>query len=295
MSPDIAIIFNCEIRNNGTAGYFHRAGKILEAEGACRIKHYMPRGELLRHDWYLYIDDGRDDLRWQPPHPCAYYAIDTHLGYGYRVWKARHFDRVFTAQKDAVEKMKRDGIEKVQWLPLACHPEAHLCAEELVAKGIDPKFLEQTTDVAFVGFLNEGDNGAGNNRIDYLERLYREFPNSWVTIGAFFEDMSIRYARSRIGFNVSIKNDLNMRVFEVMSTGTALLTDGTAAGISDLFTPHVHYIPYEGIEDMVKQCGDWLNRPEELKRIAAAGFTEVRAKHTYKHRMEAIMEVMSHA
>jgi spore maturation protein CgeB len=291
---DIAVIANCELRNNGTFSYCHRALKQLEEQGKCRVKHFQPRGTIPEFDFYIYIDDGRDELEWLPPHPCAYWAIDTHLGYGYRLWKARHFDRVFVAQKPAVADFKRDGIENVRWLPLACHPEAHPSKEELLARGASAELLEQRWDIAFVGYLADRYEESYNSRVDYLDALFTAFPNSRLATNRFFEEMAIRYIKARLGFNISIKRDLNMRVFEVMSTGCPLLTNMDVDGIGDLFVQGIHYFGYKGKAEMVDTAKEALSMNGERAEIGRNGLRCVRANHTYIHRMERIIEEMKH-
>ena len=288
---NIGVAANCELRNNGTFAYCHAALKGL---AGLDVQHFQPRGEVPKKDFWIYIDDGRDDLQWLPPHPCAYYAIDTHLGYGYRLWKARQFDRVFVAQKDAVGQMKRDGVENVAWLPLGCHPAAHISRQEFIDRGAPAEDLKQDWDVAFVGFLNDSREVGFNNRVDYLDRLFREFPNSWLSVNVFFEEMALRFVRARLGFNISIKRDLNMRVFEVMSTGTALLTNRNVEGIDDFFEEGVDYFGYESPEEMIEAAHAALADPDNLARVAASAFQKVRSKHTYADRMKVIVEEMAH-
>mgnify|MGYP001570702056 CR=1 FL=1 len=292
----IGLTWNSEIRDNGTAFYFRRAlERMVAGGGLAEVKHYQARGEVGKHDWYFYVDDGRDDLKWLPPHPCAYYAIDTHLGYGYRLWKARHFDRVFVAQKDAVAQMKHDGVPWVEWLPLACDPEHHATATELQAKGVPDSMLEREWDAAFVGFLRDDTHPAMNNRIEYLDTLFREIPKSWLSVNVFHEGMALRYVKSRVGFNVSVKRDLNMRVFEVMSTGTPLLTNRNVEGIEELFEDGVHYVGYEGPQEAVERAKWMLAHRDEANAIGRCGHAEVRARHTYRHRVETIAAEMEKA
>jgi len=149
---------------------------------------------------------------------------------------------------------------------------------------------EKKFDVCFVGFLGDRDEPGFKNRVKYLDILFHEIPNSWLSVNVFHEHMAYRYAQARIGFNVSIKNDLNMRVFEVMSTGTALLTNRDAIGWKELgFEEDVHFIGYEGIEEMVEKAQWALEHPMEREKIAKAGHAKVRAEHTYAHRMAALL------
>ena len=293
MEVDIGIIFDCTIRNNGTASYCIPALKSIPG---VTVTHYFPRGTLPKHDFYLYIDDGMDHISWLPPHPSAYWAIDTHLGYGYRVWKARQFDRAFVAQLPAVAGFTKDGVQKVQWLPLACHPEAHITRQQFIDRGaLSNNFdLTEEWDWAFVGFMQDSRVAGHNNRIDHLDALQRALPNCRIAVNRFFESMALVYIKSRLGFNVSIKRDLNMRVFEVMSTGVPLLTNRDVDGLGELFTEGSDFIGYKGIDEMVEIAGTSLKNEALRRSIAVSGLDKVRSAHTYQHRMRTIIKEMSH-
>jgi spore maturation protein CgeB len=130
-----------------------------------------------------------------------------------------------------------------------------------------------------------------NNRIDYLDALFRAYPKSWLSANVFFEPMAQRFVKARVGFNISIKRDLNMRVFEIMSTGTPLLTNRNVEGLEDLFTEGQDYFGYEGLDDL-QGAADKVMAKSDLERdlVASIALHKVRGKHTYKHRMQTIIE-----
>lgn len=291
----LATVYDASLRNNGTAVLCWDSIKRGLGFGE-ELNHYAPNGELPKEDLYLYIDDGRDDNSWVCPKPNAYYAIDTHLGYGYRRWKAEQYDWVFCAQQDGAVQMHKDGIKNVEWLPLACHPPSQPNLAEMLAHPSKDSFtdgrpLDKQFDLAFVGYMNEGAGENSNNRLDYLDILFKAFPESWMELGAFFEAMAVPFIRARLGFNISIKQDLNMRFFEIPSTGTCMLTNRNVYGWEDLgFEEGKHFIGYEGPEEMIEQAQWGLDHPTEREAIAAEAHEFVRANHTYAHRMKIILD-----
>lgn len=291
----IALIYNSEIRNNGTAVLCWDAAKRGLGLGE-NVARYEPRGTLPKHDFYLYVDDGRDGLEWECPHPNAYWAVDTHLGYEYRLKKAKGFDHVFCAQREGAEKMRRDLVLQAEWLPLACHPPANPNLSELMVHPDRDRLLSQGVDkahdVVFVGFINYATREGFNNRLDYLHVMCEKFPNFWLTTNCFFEDMAVRYIRGRVGMNVSIRNDLNMRFFEVLSTGTCLLTNRDVEGWDELgFVEGKDFVGYKGIGEMCEKIQWCLDNPLEREEIAKRGHEKVRAHHTYAHRIQKILDV----
>lgn len=301
----LTLVYESSIRNNGTAVLMWDAAKrgLGLGDKVQRLtRPILEQDEKLLEgsDLVLMIDDGRDDIPWTRPKvdcPVAYYAIDTHLGFPERLKKARECDYVFCAQKNGAERMAHEGIEKAYWVPLACHPTANPNFQELMAHAERDKWekmggLTKMHDIAFVGFINEGAGPGSHNRLDTLDALFREFPNSWITTNCFFEDMAYRFVRARVGANVSIRDDINMRFFEVMSTGTCLLSNTDVSGMDDIgFKAGEHFIGYDGTkEDMIKQARWALENPLEREKIAAAGHQLVRSHHTYVHRLIDIFD-----
>ena len=291
--PTLGLVYSAEIRNNGTPVLCWDSIKRTLGWGN-RMVRYTTNGTLPKHDFYIHIDDGRDDIDWACPHPNAYWAIDTHLGYEARLKKARGFDWVFCAQLPTVEKFKNDGIENVEWLPLACHPASQPNLQEMMAHPevakLAPRGLDVKWDLVFVGFINVAEGEGFNNRLGYLDQLWSAFPNSWLSTSMFFEDMAVRYLQGRVGFNVSIKNDLNMRVFEVMSVGVPLLTNRDVVGLAELgLIEDKHFVGYQGIAEAKEKTQWMLSHPEERESIAAVGHKEVREKHTYAQRMQYVI------
>jgi len=245
------------------------------------IDHIYPTGDLSMfgtYDLNIHVDWGEDGLTgllpYAPldtPHPMAYWASDTHLGYPYRLEMAKKADFVFCAQKAAVADMKRDGVANPIWLPHAVEPLAYPRQDKFT----------KNFDVCFIGHVNSV------NRENALDRLFSVFPN--FDYGqALFEKCAERIGNSKIGFNIAMKDDTNMRCFETMATGTMLLTD-RISNIEELFEDRKHLVLYDGLDDMVEKAKYYLAHDDEREKIAQAGYKEVMAKHTIQHRIDVIL------
>ena len=102
------------------------------------------------------------------------------------------------------------------------------------------------------------------------------------------------FSQSRIVFNNSVRNDLNMRVFEAMSTGSFLLTDLPAnSGQNELFVDGEDLAVYED-KAIVDKARHYLVREEEREHIARRGQTMVHKAHTYAHRCAELLQVCLH-
>lgn len=267
----VALIFDHKVRPDTTGVYCRRAlGQLVDVE------HFLPTdlARIPRHgfDLYLNIDDGLEYYLPADLKPCAWWAIDTHLNYQYCRDRARDFDFVFTAQRDAADRFIGEGLSDTCWLPLACDPEFH--RKHDVAKEFD---------TCFVGHVFDGP------RADLLRLLQQHFPNSFVG-QRFFDEMAQTYSSSRTVFNRSIRNDINMRVFEALACGSLLLTnDLTENGQDGLAQDGVHLATYGGPEELLDKLRFYLARENTREAIAAAGRAFALDRHTYQHRMAALL------
>ncbi len=209
------------------------------------------------------------------PIPTAAYFIDTHIHLEEHLEKAQHFDYVFIAQREYIPQFKKAGIEKIFWLPLGADPEIH------------GKFAkEKKYEIGFVGSI------AGNIRREILlNKLKNIFPLHYER--AFWTEMAEIMSASKIVFNNAVKNDLNMRVFEVMSIGSFLLTDLTTnSGQTELFENHVDLAIYK--DNFIEHTAQFYLENEELRElIAKRGQELILNAHKYSDRAEELFEVIS--
>lgn len=282
----------CSGRNDGNPLYVHSALKRRQEKGLLEVDHIIPQGDLKRfgeYDAHLWVDWGEDGLgnliHYQMencPKPNIYWASDTHIhdaSYRYRLETAKKFDKVFAAQTRGMQDFYKDGVD-AHWLPHAVEPLAY-CDPDT---GKPFVFGAKKYDVCFVGHINSG------NRIEALDRLFREFPNFFYGQRRF-NDAAEKYAESKICFNISMTDDLNMRTFEVMGAGGFLLTNWIPS-IEELFEDGKHLVLYRSEEEMVEKAKYYLEHDEERERIARAGYEEVMKKHTIDHRVDRILEAV---
>jgi len=213
--------------------------------------------------------------------------VDSHLGPYVRIQKARRADIVWCAQKPFVELLRRHGV-KATWLPLACEPQVHCTAAELAARE-NREPTGPDVDLAFVGHIQ---NPKESNRLEFLDGLFKAVPNSWYAYGHFHEDMSRVYHRARLGVNHAVRNDLNMRFFELASMGVPQLADARMVGLEELgFENLLHYEGYDGPQDAAEVARMALMPVNRDRVLAAAARAKalVRASHTYYHRLCTIL------
>jgi GT2 family glycosyltransferase len=226
-------------------------------------------------DLYLWIESvgGYFPLNLEAlPCPKACVLIDSHLNLDMHLEWAKHFDLVFIAQREYLDDFRKQGT-RVFWLPLGCDPEVH--------KRFETKKAYQ---IGFVGGVH-----AGSRREALLTKLASQIPVHYER--CFWDDMARLFSRSQIVFNEAVRNDLNMRVFEVMSTGTLLLTDmAKNSGQKELFRDGEDYAVYQDstVSDVARF---YQENPQLREQIAARGQRLVHNAHTYAHRVEDLLAV----
>jgi hypothetical protein len=281
----IAILFDNQRRPDTTGVYCYRA---LQKEH--EVTHFLP-GQLehLRpgaYDVYLQIDDGFSHVLPPHLHPSIFWAIDTHVNFERCLEKAKHFDLVFCAQRSGAEKMRRRGIP-ARWCPLAFDPEIH--RKWAKAKILDISFVGNFGHFRWGRFFWKGKK-IFKERARLISLLKKKF--HLFTGNFFFEDMALVYSISKIVFNRSVADDVNMRVFEALGCGSLLVTNRIGPGQDLLFKHKKHLIEYRTPKDLIEAVDYYLHHDAEREEIAAQGQQEALRKHTYAHRMDYMLSFL---
>lgn len=209
------------------------------------------------------------------PCKCACYLIDSHLdNISWHLEWAQQFDYVFIAQREYLPRF-RQVHSNVHWLPLACDPDIHA------------KFdLPKLHNIGFVGSLT-----FNPRREKLLAGLEKQAGLHYER--CFWDDMARVFSSSRIVFNNAVKNDLNMRVFEAMATGSLLLTDpAKGSGLEELFRDGEDLALYQCDAELEDVVGFYLHNSELRELIAARGREIALNAHTYDHRVADLFAVV---
>ena len=120
----------------------------------------------------------------------------------------------------------------------------------------------------------------------------RSAPFSRSFVGQrYFDEYARTCSASQIGFNRSVRNDVNMRVFETLSCGTLLMTnDLRENGQEEIFQSDKHLVTYRSSEELLDKLRFYLRHSEARRRIAETGRAEAVERHTYAHRMRIVLE-----
>lgn len=267
----IALVFD-KAREDTIGVYFERACQAL---GIAYTHVWTSQTESLKpgYDLYLRIDHG--DYRHDLPaglRPSIFLATDTHLP---KPWKRIRQAAPRYALVCCVHRPGARALANGAWVPAACDPALH-----------GKQALPKAHDVAFIG--TEG----GIPRKFYLQALRERYPNS-VIRHAPHTDLGRLYSQARIGFNYSIRNDVNMRMFEIMASGTLLITNRLShdeleqLGLRD----GEHLVCYDRPAHLFELIDTHLKHDEAREAIAQRGMEHVLGHHTYVHRLTQILSL----
>lgn len=271
-------------RNDGAPLYYTHALRQLGHEVVHLCSDVEPTEDKYgKFDLYLWVDWGEDALTDVLPyrpismknlHPSVYVSSDTHLGFDYRLAKAREFDHVFCNQIRAVEDFNKAGV-RARWLPHAVEPKAYPSEPVAIKKW----------DTCFVGYVSF------RKRAEMLDRFFREFPDFFYG-QRLFEECAEIYRKSRVVFNTAAVDDINMRCFEATATGSFLMTEWVPT-LYECFQDGRHLVTFKTMDEAVEKTRYYLEHEYERNEIARAGMEHTLARHTYRHRIGTMLEALN--
>lgn len=217
----------------------------------------------------------------------AIWLSDTHVGWNDRKnWvKQFRYDYVFVAQKDAIAKVIHEcqyNPNQVVWLPHAADSDILQPSGTYVKKH----------DAVSVGFMNEN-----RSKIFPIIKSLVNFEHK-TTIWAW--SVAKAYQESKMGINIPVANDpLNMRLFEIGACKIPQVVsypDNDPNGLFDHFVDGQDILTFENsnIEKMKELIVRLLTNRDIRDHLANNMYQKVVNHHTYKHRLNTILETMGY-
>jgi spore maturation protein CgeB len=184
-------------------------------------------------------------------------------------------------------------------LPLGCYPKWHhkveLTSEEISIYGCD------ITTAAGLYYY----------RIKFLEHFMQYNMKIWGPPPSTFLQSPLlkcvqgRYvgelekAKAFNGAAIVLNNmhyaeilGVNQRVFDACGCGAFQIVDASPV-MEDYFVPGKELVCFQDLKELQELIPYYLNRPQERADIAYAGYTRAHAEHTFRHRLEKMLEIIS--
>lgn len=242
------------------------------------------------------------DVKRESGAPVVTWWLDSPWDFPHAARALEVFDRVFMFDRSYLPELAARGITQTAYLPCA--------ADETVYRPLilnDADRQRYGTDVAFVGTFYPG-RGVIARELAQTARV-RVWGNGWqtpeasvelggapvVTDGIVDDRTAAKiYNASAIGYNAhhpqTRLGGLNMRTFELLAAGTAVLVD-RVAGIEALLEPGREVACYGSAEEAREAAAALLKDSARRTELARRGRERLLAEHTYVARMRELCRV----
>ncbi len=211
------------------------------------------------------------------------------------------FDRLYSPDEGWSDTIQRMTGRRPEWLPCGADPQSH-CA--VAPADLDPALaghvvyvgssciahptgeyrralLESLSGVPLAIFGDEGWQHFGGA----VARAYRGGPVS-------SERANLIYASGAIALNLhhpQFRRGTSLRTFALCCSGAFQVADWRD-GLDRWLTPGVELETFRTPQELRELVDRYLADPASRARVAAAGRARVLAEHTYRHRLEAMLQ-----
>ena len=278
-------------------------GKYAQSE---QIRLFMPRSALTeryaydlvydRHEIQNFNDilkglpsDWEPDLViwWDPvyqslppgvedcPYPTALIPGDWNLAYLTILQLSKAFDLVF-ADGRLGPILRKEGIQNIYpWIGFAYD------AQKIFP---DPE-PEYRYDVSFIGNLNPAIHPVRSRYLDQLLSLKKEY-RIHLACNVWGDAYRKVMAQSRIVFNYTICQVLNMRAFEAPAAGALLMIEDSNVEVRDVFDENACVLYNQ--DNLVEQVRTILSNESRRYAMAARGH-EIAQSYSYERHFERLL------
>ena len=276
ITPDtrIAMIYQPLPDFLGYGGFLERGIKQL-----CHTMHFIPGEESPGFDHYFYIDDGPTYYMEPKYHPATYFAIDMVVK---PFWYLEPVERYF-------ERLQNFAHACVSSTATLAYCQTRGLDARLIGFAADPDYHKPypvTREYDWVAIWHNC-----GERIEATNEALRRYSGGWVAWRGN-ELYAETICRGRCALNWLRGDIVNMRVFEVMATGTPLITTCHPDMAYYGFVEGEHYLGYdpEDIDGMIEQIGWVKAHAAQSLEMAARAREFVLDHHSYVHRAQEIFK-----
>ncbi len=212
------------------------------------------------------------------PCPLGLFCLDSTIN---RFWQeplAEVCDITLSDQLPNAERFGKRGMN-AHWFPLAADTEVY-----------KPLGLEKTYDVTFIGNRNPQTRVKRENILTALEERFKL--KVFDADSPLSADMAAEvYNRSRLTLNENLFPAVNLRLFEAMACGAAVLTEETAPGLERLFREGEHLLTYSP-DTLIDKVEQYLDDETAFKAVSEGAADIILRKHSLERRAAELMELL---
>lgn len=207
----------------------------------------------------------------------------------------------FSWDEHYVELLEAHDV-RAYYLPLATNPNVHF-----PRKATPEQMHKYSSDISFVGTADRNDDR--NYRFSCIGAIEKHEVALWGSAGWQMLQTSrldyrghadnraecpLIYTLSKINLNFTasqLVTALPIRIFDILACGGFLLTDARE-DLFRLFSPGTDLVIFEDCKSLPAKVDHFISRPDERARIAENGRKTVLARHTYRQRIDTILNTV---
>lgn len=113
----------------------------------------------------------------------------------------------------------------------------------------------------------------------------------------YWSEMPQVFHESKVNLNFTIpniKSGIPLRIWDVLGSGGFLLTNYQAE-IPFYFKEGEDLVCFDGMDDLREKVGYYLSHEQERQEIAENGYRKVKEHHSYKKRIQSILDIVEKA
>jgi len=233
-----------------------------------------------------------DDIKKKKTKICLWFP-DPIVNLGKSYFFNCDYDALFFKEPFIVNKIKRLSNIPVFFLPECFNPFAY----EIPKNKPKPE-----NDIVTYGSFYSWRNLQLEKFVDYNIKFFGSDPPNWLKSDlkkfhsgypVFLTDKSNSLLKSKIvlnNLNFGEIQSLSARVFETAGIGAFQIFDYTES-VSDIFE-EFECVTFKNSQEMKDKVDYYLNNPFERDKIAEAARKKILNKHTYKNRIETLLNVI---
>jgi spore maturation protein CgeB len=211
-----------------------------------------------------------------------------------------YYDCYFTFSRRFIEFIRRQGAERVEYLPFGFDPDLHYPVSLT-----DIEKQKYGNDIVFVGnwdeereywlkFLKNFDLGIWGENYWRRRCKDKDLRLKWRRKAMYGEDMSRVLNSSKISLNilrVQNKGSHNMRTFEAPACGAFVLAERSDEA-REFFEEDKEAVYFSTPEELRDKARYYLEHDEERRKIARAGYQRcMTSDYSYLDRTKKILKV----
>lgn len=208
-----------------------------------------------------------------------------------------YYDVYFIWGKFLIDKVKKAGAKRVEYLPFGYDPELHYPVEVL-----EEERKIYGSDIAFIGTWDKEREWWLNHLLDYdlaiwgndWQKANKRLRKKWKGKPVYGEEFSKVCNSSKIILNLIRKQNMpahNMKTFEVPACKGFVLSTKTKE-LTELFEEGKEIVCFSNPRELKEKINFYLKRGELRRKIANLGYERlIKSNYSYLDRAKKILEV----